>query len=316
MPISFSGTNIDEVIWKVTSGSGTAIGMSADSGTNTIPSFTAINNGSTAISVEIAVTPKSAEGCIGETKTFTITVYTQTPLEVNLGNDTTICWLDSLKLNAHHPQATHYQWQDGSTGITYTVYYDGQYWVTVSNPCSETSDTINVSYLKNIRLNLKDTVFCESDNIYWSLDVSSPHASYLWQDGSTSPVYIIEQAGIYSVIVSNICMSVTGKVEVKTKDCSELEIWLPNAFTPNGDGLNDVFKPVIQNPELHIKEYKMYIYNRWGNIIFLSSDYSIGWDGKNYQGKDCSDGVYFCVIRFTDMSNKEFIRQTSVTLIR
>jgi gliding motility-associated-like protein len=239
----------------------------------------------------------SALGC-DSIVTLDLSVYPQTFLSVNLGNDTTICWLDSLKLNAYHPDAMQYQWHDASTGITYTVYYDGQYWVKISNPCSEASDTINVTYLRAIILNLKDTVFCEDANIRLELDVASPYASYLWQDGSTSPIYLIRQAGIYSVTVSNACMSLTKEIEISTKDCDSLQIWLPNAFTPNGDGLNEVFKPIIHKAE-YLKEYEMSIFDRWGNCIFSTRDYQTGWDGNDASGRPYADGVYSCLITLT-----------------
>ena len=315
-PISFSGTNIDEIIWEITYGLGTEIGMEANNGTETIPPFTAINNSAAAVSVEITLTPKSANGCTGKSETFTITVYGQTHLEVNLGNDTIICWFDSLQLNAYHPEATHYQWQDGSTNAVYPVYYDGQYWVTISNPCGKASDTIQVSLLKEIILNLgNDTVFCEDDNIYWELDVASPYASYLWQDGSASPVYIVRDEGVYSVTVSNICMSATDEVAIKVKNCDSLAIWVPNAFTPNGDGLNDIFKPIIYKSE-ELKEYEMVIYDRWGNLIFITRDYQKGWDGNDASGHSYAEGIYSCMISLTEISGKKIIRKTSVTLTR
>ena len=309
--IDFSGTNIDALEWEITSNSGEAIGLFAENGTGTIPAFTTVNYSDTAVTVEITVTPKSTEGCSGTPQIFTITVYSSNPLHINLGNDTTICWLDSLKLDAKNTEATHYQWQDASTGNTYTVYYDGQYWVKITNLCSGASDTINISYLKAINLDLgSDTVFCENDRIHLEFDVSSPHASYLWQDGSISPVYIAEKAGIYSVTVSNVCMSVSGEMEISLKNCDSLLIWTPNAFTPNGDGLNDVFKPMIYREEL-LKRFEMFIYDRWGNLIFTTQDYLIGWDGGNY-----AEGVYSCHIRLTDIEDKVIVRYTSILLTR
>ena len=262
------------------------------------------------------VTPKSKAGCTGEPQTFNITVYPKSPLYVNLGNDTIICWLDSLILNAGHPTVNQYQWQDNSTGNTYTVYYNGQYWVTVSNRCSKASDTINVTYLRELKVNLgKDLIFCEDDIIYKVFNVNSPYASYLWQDGTTSSVYTVEHVGIYSVTVSNICMSVSDEIEVKTKDCSVLELWIPNAFTPGEDGINDLFKIEINSPEL-LKEYEMAIYSRWGNLIFVTNDYQTGWNGKDRKNRDCSQGIYVAIVKYKDSENQIFIKRSSVTLLR
>ena len=258
--------------------------------------------------------------------TLQLTVRKLLPLKVVLGNDTAICWLDSLKLDAHHPNANYYKWQDGSTGDTYTVYYDGQYWVIVSNPCSEESDTINVSYLKELDFYIgKDTVFCEGEEFYKELDVTSPFASYLWQDGSTSPVYIIEQAGIYSVTVSNVCMSVSKSIEVTTKDCRECKLWLPNVFTPIGsDGRRYIFRPLTD--VCHFEEFKISIYNRWGVEVWSNRckgencpeyEDSFWWNGTTQSGKQVPEGVYYWVVSARDSApNQKLIRQNgSVTVV-
>ena len=314
-PISFSGTYIEASAcsWEVTKGLGAGIGINAENGTGSIPSFTTVNNGSLPVSVEITVIPRTAEGCEGKPTTFTITVYARP--EVNLGNDTTLCWLDSLKLNAVHPVATHYHWQDNSTGNSYTVYYEGgEYWVTLSSACGEASDTINVSYLNIIELDLgKDTTFCR-DNVHLPLDVTSPYASYLWQDGSKSPVYIIEEPGIYSVTVSNACISAADTIEITIKDC-ELNIIIPNIFTPNGDGVNDIFGPEL-TPLENIKEFQMFIYDRWGRIVFSTESYDTLWNGYNKNGHPHAEGVYYCVIYVTNMLGQEHRYHASVMLKR
>ena len=89
--------------------------------------------------------------------------------------------------------------------------------------------------------------------------------------------------------------------------------FVPNVFTPNGDGINEVFKPEISCFKT-LKEYKMLIYNRLGKLIFRTSDYLTGWDGKSSKGKDCPVDVYYCVIEYTDANNHSVYRHTSVTL--
>ena len=249
------------------------------------------------------------------------------PLSVNLGNDTTICWLDSLKLNAHHPDATHYQWQDGSTGDTYTVYSDGQYWVVVTNQCSGASDTINVSYLKEIQFDLgNDTVFCKGESFYKELDVTSPYASYLWQDGSTSSTYVIEQEGVYSVIVSNACLSLSKTVKITTKDCRECKLVFPNIYTPvGGDGRRYVFRPLADG--CHFEEFTISIYNRWGMLVWSKQCKSpncpdeadtFWWNGTAQSGKQVPSGVYYWVISAYDVSSNQnpVVKNGSVTVVR
>jgi len=318
--ISFTGSNVDASTcnWEVTSGSGTAIGMKANSGTGVIPSFIAVNIGTSNITVAVTVTPITSGGCEGEPKTFTIKVDAKIPLEVNLGNDTMICRLDSLLLNAEHPNADSYYWHNASTKTTYTVYREeGKFWVIIEAHCNKVKDSINIDFLTNLHLNLgKDLAFCEGDVIYRTLNATTYGASsYLWQDGSISPMYVIADTGIYRVTVSNACISVSDSIKVGIKDCGILEMWIPNAFTPNGDGINDIFKSEINDSE-YLVEYEMAIYSRFGNLIFITQDYLTGWNGKDHKGKDCSEGVYTAIFRYKDYKGKYFIKQASVTLLR
>jgi gliding motility-associated-like protein len=72
---------------------------------------------------------------------------------------------------------------------------------------------------------------------------------------------------------------------------------MPNAFTPDGNGLNDVFKPVTQRNTL--EPYLLQVYNRWGQLIFSSSDPDRGWDGT-FNGKSCSTGYYTYILQYRE----------------
>ena len=312
-PISFSGINVNSVTWEAPDG--VTIGMNLSSGIGNIAPFTTINTGNTDITVTVVVTPVSLAGCTGEAKTFNIKVDAKAVLDIHLGNDTIICRLDSLFLDAEHPHAKSYQWQDDSKKATYTVYHEaGQFWVVVTGHCNEAKGTIDIMHYKDLTVNLgNDLVFCEDDMIYKKLDVYTPLAtSYLWHDGSELPTYIVDNFGIYSVTVSNVCMSVWDEIEVKIKDCSALKLWIPNAFTPGG--VNDVFKPEISNPELLV-EYEMAIYNRWGTLVFSTRDYLTGWNGKDSKGKDCRTDIYTGIIQYRE-HERNFAKTFSVMLLR
>jgi gliding motility-associated-like protein len=97
---------------------------------------------------------------------------------------------------------------------------------------------------------------------------------------------------------------------VNVKPCSVSSIYIPNSFTPNGDGKNDVFKVVGE----YYRDLEMFIYDRWGLLIFESKD-SSGWNGK-FKGLDCQQGVYVYVIRWYGYTN--IIKQSvgHVSLIR
>ena len=88
-------------------------------------------------------------------------------------------------------------------------------------------------------------------------------------------------------------------------------LFIPNAFSPNHDGINDVFMPV----GIFIKDYNLQIYNRWGEKIFESSDINKGWNGV-FKGEDCPLGVYYYQIRLTGANGKKTTKSGTVTLLK
>jgi len=86
---------------------------------------------------------------------------------------------------------------------------------------------------------------------------------------------------------------------VLKNDCPQV-LFFPNAFTPNDDGLNDIFKPFTAAP---LEKYSLQIYNRWGQMVFTSNDPLKGWNGK-YHGVDITPGVYvyLCSYKFYNKS--------------
>jgi gliding motility-associated-like protein len=87
-------------------------------------------------------------------------------------------------------------------------------------------------------------------------------------------------------------------------------IKMPNVFTPNNDGINDHFYPLEIKG---VNEATLTIINRWGQEVFKSKDLLSGWNGK-YKEKDCSDGVYFWILKYTDSYGVERSMKGSVTL--
>jgi gliding motility-associated-like protein len=84
---------------------------------------------------------------------------------------------------------------------------------------------------------------------------------------------------------------------------------LPNTFTPNGDNHNDLFKPY---PYLFIDKINMKIFNRWGNLVFTTTDPHINWDGTDLNGRKLSDGVYYyqCDVYYTGFQSYDIKNET------
>ena len=87
---------------------------------------------------------------------------------------------------------------------------------------------------------------------------------------------------------------------------------VPNAFTPNNDGLNDVFKPLIPSP---VTDYHMQIFNRWGQLMFETKDYKTGWDGT-YKSQLQATAAFVYLITLIDAFGNPVKKQGTLILIR
>ena len=138
-------------------------------------------------------------------------------------------------------------------------------------------------------------------------------ATYLWNDNSIFPKRTISEKGVYILqITLPPCAPALDTQLVFACACN---VFVPNAFTPNGDGKNDLFKPTftcITPPE----NYSLHIYNRWGNMIFYTKLQDDAQDGT-YLGSKEDGGTYFYYIKYIDPNTgKESNYNGDVTLIR
>ena len=166
-----------------------------------------------------------------------------------------------------------------------------------STKCSKT-ETIQVQVNPNpvIQFAEYDTLCLEQVVV---LNPGSAFVSYAWQDGSIAPLMESIYEGLYWVMVTdtNGCRSSDSVMLVPCDilRIDELEIWLPNAFSPNGDGINDVFGAKYDS-EVKIT-FQMLVFNKWGQQIFSSGDVSKGWNGK-FKGERCPPDLYTWVVTF------------------
>jgi gliding motility-associated-like protein len=170
-----------------------------------------------------------------------------------------------------------YQWNNGSSAPTLTVDSIGQYRVTVTDGqgCS-TTDSVDIVALAPLPSKFlpADTSICQYGSV--TLKPDGEFTSYLWSDGSTGATLTVRSAGLYDlqVVDRNGC---TGRdsVLLAAKECL-VGFYAPNAFTPNHDGKNDQFRPLIYG---NVLQYKFIVYNRWGQQVFASTQLMQGWDG-------------------------------------
>jgi len=153
--------------------------------------------------------------------------------------------------------------------------------------------TINLTIYNKLTPALgPDKLLCVGDVINLNPGVFS---QYLWQDGSTSANYKVSKGGTYWVKVTdnNGCVA-ADTVVIKPVNCTTPKI--PNAFTPNGDGINDTW---AIDDLLNFPQAVVSIYSRWGVRLFYSVGYSKPWDGR-YGGKDLPAGTYYYLINLND----------------
>jgi len=176
--------------------------------------------------------------------------------------------------------------------------------------CSNQSEVNFIVYdVPQFDLGRDTTIFyTESKILSPSIDLRFLPGTYLWQDGATSSTYVVTDEGKYTLGYTDFNGCVGSDSIMVYVD--RYRIFVPNAFTPNGDGLNDTFGPVITG-DIAGENIEMYIYNRWGEQIYEFTDLGEGWDGT-YKGKLANTGVYV----WTLIVNGKAKQDGSVSLIR
>ena len=259
---------------------------------------------------------------------FGIIFVDSTPtLKITFDKDE-ICGGDQVRVNvvyAANSQDLIWNFGDGSIvrnlepSFTHSYPYPGQYIVTVTSEqlvCPDTTvfDTVFVKQYPQINLGADDKICLRGAPIMLDptmMVTNPPGTIYYWSTGDSMAVLKITEPGVYRVYANLDGCITTDEIEVN-KDCYTD---VPNSFTPNDDGSNDYFYPRQLLSE-GIIDFKMVIYNRWGELIFETNNPDgRGWDGK-YDGKDQPMGVYVYQIsvRYKNQTAEKY--SGNVTLLR
>jgi gliding motility-associated-like protein len=251
----------------------------------------------------------TAEGCKSYDTVRVLTVFVSP--EVRLDHSTALCAGETRLLDAGSFSA--YQWNDGSTARTFPVTEIGRYAVEVTdnNGCKGSDTAIVTTLLSSPSGFLSaDTAICPNEAL--TLKPINQYPAYLWNNNASAASLTISRAGIYWLQVKddNNC---TGRdtIVVGLKECQQ-GFYTPTAFTPNSDGKNDLFRPKIYG---NVKQYQLIIYNRWGEVIFQTTDLQKGWDGTlkgNLQGS--SVFIWTCRYQLEGESLKQ--QKGTVLLVR
>lgn len=235
------------------------------------------------------------QGCL-LTDTIEVELF---DLSFELGNDTSYCDnTGNLQLTTGLNNNFNHEWQDGSTSNIFTVSNSGEYYVTVSATGCSNSDTIEVLVLESPELELGQTVLaCQGEEVVLMNQQSSPNTNYVWSTQEVQASIVVDQEGVYSLVAQNNCGLEADSVAVLFENC-DCNIYIPNAFTPDGDAANDVFKVI---GDCRFMTYELSIYNRVGTQIFFTNDINDFWDGT-FNGYPVKEGVYSYKIKYTTES--------------
>ncbi len=282
------------------------------------------NTGDTTSVIEVMqpgtyqVSVTNEQQCIAE---GTVSTFFSVVPEISLPEDIVKCEGDTLEVTAQ-TDGEYIVWNTGSNEATITVTQSGYYIATAYNNelCSSSAD-INISLTPYVATSFpNDTSLCLHDYPSgYPLSAGSGGYSYVWNTGATSPTIQIFNSGIYHVVVDNGYGCLTNESVKITNFCPGENLFIPNAFTPDGDGINDYFFVKGNN----IAKFEIRIYNRNGQVIWLSRDIDQPWDGSYFGGHYYGESdVYSYIIDYSfylnsrEKQTETYTTTGKITMIR
>ncbi len=256
-----------------------------------------------------------------------------TPPPVSINSDQTICLGEAVTLSASGGFA--YQWTPSVSLInptaanpiaTPTISTQYSVVITTTNSIGDTCKfmlvtNVNVTQASAfpISASANPTVILLGESTVLTVSATVGAVATWYPYGSTTPItgYTVsatpEHTQTYTVVIQRGPCTDTAivLVEVIEPDCFDTDIFIPNTFTPNGDGANDVMYARGHK----LAEVYFAIYNRWGEMVFETHDIKTGWDGT-YKGKPADVGVFGYYVKVKCYNGKEAFKKGNITLIR
>lgn len=209
-----------------------------------------------------------------------------------------ICGAQNVNLYAtgYDPTDT-LTWSTGSHDDTITVNTTGHYWLRVANACG--ADTFYTQVVPVVPYAEMDSLhhICGSQTIQLYATGYAATDSLLWNTGHTGDTLTVTEPGTYTLTLTNVCGSTVLQTKVIEPPPVSAGV-LPNVFTPDGDGINDVY--ILPDVFSYAESFNTKIYNRWGAKVYDTDDKKINWSPKNI-----SDGVYFMTIFYMGCDNQK-----------
>lgn len=232
---------------------------------------------------------------------------------LKLRSDTFFCGPFNFKVTSNKTFSK-YRWSNGSDSVSTIASAGGNLSLTVTSKeeCKET-DSLNIVTYPELNAYISgDTVACTASIISLTANDSM---NYYWNTGDNDRQIEVKDGGKYWVLITDQvgCKDTAYHTLRKNPAAFPNDLYMANAFTPNGDFLNDVF------PDNKFKDiqafYELKLFNRWGELLFEADNSSNNWDGI-YQGKECPQDVYVYIVSYLGCDNSKHLAKGNFLLMR
>jgi gliding motility-associated-like protein len=233
--------------------------------------------------------------------------------------DTVIC-TPQYQINAVRSGAKTYLWKTGGRDSVLTASKSNTYSVLVGNGRCNANVEYKLRFKKIPFINLgEDTILCletGANSLYLSAGVKD-EANYVWQDDSSLPTFAVFKSGKISVNASNECGIGFDEINVQVKNC--YSVFVPNAFSPNGDNVNEYVSVYASDDVKTVTSFS--IFNRWGGMVFQAQNFlpdgadKFGWNGM-VGDKPMNPDVYIYVVEFVTKTGVLLVQKGDINLLR
>jgi gliding motility-associated-like protein len=271
--------------------------------------------GFTALIDQIYTVTVEKNNCINSDM-VSVSILTAPQLEA--GEDVMICIGDTIQLTAQNPNNGNLSWSnDVIDGVSFVPQFTNQYVVTSAIGTCISYDTVEVIVSQGpsaaFTFTPNNPTVENTEVQFTALNANPEIETYSWSFGDNqyssinSPIHFYPEAGniTYQVdllVIDNFGCKDSATTFITIDDV--LIYYVPNAFTPDDDQINNTFTPVFTSG-FDVQDYHLIIFNRWGETIFESYNSQIGWDGTYGGDEIVAEGVYVYSISFGDLKTDE-----------
>ncbi|MFM9986322.1 MAG: lectin-like domain-containing protein [Flavobacteriales bacterium] len=245
------------------------------------------------------------QGCSVQDEVY---IEVQQPPVVLLNADNEICEGETTMIESNYIGV----WNTSESSDVIEVNTSGFYSIQVTEGVCTANESISIDVIPLPTLELgPDVTYCQGETI--TLSAVEPYNTvYLWNTGSTEPTIETSQPGVFYVAAGNDCGTLTDSITVSFEECN-FGFYIPNSFTPDNDGINDIWKIEYFN----LTKAKLTIFNHWGDPVFVTDDLDVPWTGDVHSGDFFApDGVYVYQLEYWTSTGDAAFSSGHITLIR